>query len=158
MTSEDQRWMEMAIDVCRRGIGAGQSPFGAVIVRDGQILSCSHNTVWRDHDPTAHAEVRAIREACAQTGSPWLEDAVIYSTTEPCPMCFSAIHWARIRRIVYGAVIADAGDAGFRELSISNRQMKSLGGSEVELVEGFMAEECAKLFDEWKSASRGSAY
>lgn len=158
MTDEDRHWMQAAIEICRTGIKAGQSPFGAVIVRGGEILACSHNTVWRDLDPTAHAEVRAIREACVKVGSPWLEDAVIYSTTEPCPMCFGAIHWARIRKIVYGAVIADAGDAGFRELPISNRAMKEQGRSEVELVERFMAVECAQLFEEWKQAKRAEAY
>src|SRR5688572_21940368 len=104
----DDQYMRIAIEKAREGIAADQSPFGACIVREGQILACEHNVVWRTTDSTAHAEVNAIRVACQAVGGVKLAGATIYSTTEPCPMCFAAIHWAGIDRIVFGASIADA--------------------------------------------------
>jgi len=149
----DQKgFMRAAIERAREGICDGQTPFGACVVKGGRIISCEHNSVWADKDPIAHAEVNAIREACRKLGTIDLSGCVIYSTTEPCPMCFSAIHWAGIGRIVYGAPIAQARRAGFRELSISNRQMKSLGKSGIRVEGGFMEEGCESLFSEWKSA------
>jgi guanine deaminase len=145
----DEIYMRMAIDRARVGARDGQSPFGACIVRDGAVISCEHNVVWRTTDATAHAEVTAIRAACKRVANVKLAGATIYSTTEPCPMCFSAIHWAGISRIVFGSSIADAQRAGFGELGISNFDMKRLGGSKVELVPAFLAVEAEKLFEEW---------
>lgn len=141
--------MDRAIDVARQGLAAGQTPFGAVIVRGGQIVAASHNAVWATCDPTAHAEVRAIRQACEALETVDLSACEIYSTCEPCPMCFTAIHWAKLPRVVFGASIADAERAGFSELCISNAQMKSLGGSGIEIIEGLAREKCVALFEEW---------
>lgn len=149
---DDRRFMEMAIAKARAGLAAGQTPFGACIVRGEQVIACEHNLVWRSTDATAHAEVTAIRVACTAEKSVKLAGTTIYSTTEPCPMCFAAIHWTGIERIVYGSSIADAQRAGFSELTISNRDMKRLGGSGIELVEGLMAEEAKALFDDWLRA------
>lgn len=146
---DDQRFMGMAIAKAREGMAAAQTPFGACIVRGGNVIACEHNLVWQSIDATAHAEVTAIRIACARERNVKLAGATIYSTTEPCPMCFAAIHWAGIERIVYGSSIADAQRAGFSELAISNRDMKHLGGSAIELVEGLMVEEAKALFEEW---------
>jgi guanine deaminase len=154
----DVDYMRMAIEKARAGIAAGQSPFGAVIVRAGAVVSCEHNRVWATPDATAHAEVTAIRAACMAVNDVKLAGCTIYSTTEPCPMCFAAIHWAGIERIVYGASIADAQRAGFSELSISNFEMKRLGGSPVEITAGFMAEEAAGLFAEWLEGRGARAY
>src|SRR4051812_23793270 len=96
-------WMRQAIEKTREGIRAGQTPFGAVVVQDGKLVSSTHNTVWRDTDPSAHAEVNAIRAAAKALGKIDLAGTVMYTTTEPCPMCLSAIHWANIDRVVYGA-------------------------------------------------------
>lgn len=148
---DDRRFMAMAIAKARAGLAAGQTPFGACIVRGEQVIACEHNLVWRSTDATAHAEVTAIRIACAREKTVKLPGTTIYSTTEPCPMCFAAIHWAGIERIVYGSSIADAQRAGFSELGIGNREMKRLGGSPIELVEGLMAEAAKALFDEWLS-------
>src|SRR3954463_11940830 len=115
----DETYMRMAIAKAREGLALGQSPFGACIVRDRDVLACEHNVVWRTTDATAHAEVTAIRAACKHVGDIKLTGATLYSTTEPCPMCFAAIHWAGIARIVYAASIADAQRAGFSELSLS---------------------------------------
>jgi tRNA(Arg) A34 adenosine deaminase TadA len=127
-------------------------------VLDGQVIACEHNVVWRTTDATAHAEVTAIRAACRAASSVKLAGATIYSTTEPCPMCFAAIHWAGIARIVYGASIADAQRGGFGELTISNVDMKRLGGSGVEIVPAVLASEAVKLFDEWLADPKRRVY
>lgn len=150
--------MQLAIDKCREGIASGQSPFGACIVRNGEVIAVEHNIVWKTTDITAHAEVTAIRAACLAIGDIDLEGAVIYSTTEPCPMCFSASHWARISTIVYGASIADAASAGFNELKVSNEDLKRIGGTDVEIVSGFMREECVALFSEWLASPQAKSY
>jgi guanine deaminase len=155
---DDQAWMQMAIDKARQGMAAGQSPFGACIVRDNQVLACEHNLVWQTPDATAHAEVTAIRAACHNQSSVKLSGATIYSTTEPCPMCFAAIHWAGIDRIVYGASIADAQRAGFNELTISNFDMKRLGGSQIEIVPSLLAAQAIELFTQWLANPAHRAY
>jgi len=88
-------------------------PFGAVVVRDGRIISKAHNRVLKTHDPTAHAEVEAIRKASRVLGRFDLSDCVIVSTCEPCPMCLAAIYWAKIRRLYYGCSNKDAARIGF---------------------------------------------
>lgn len=125
-------------------------PFGACIVHRGNILALAHNSVLKDGDATCHAEVNAIRMASRMLRSYDLADCVIYSTTEPCPMCFSAIHWARIPVIVYGTRIDDVQQLGFNELSISNRQMRDLGASQVSLHGDFMRTECLSVLHTWR--------
>ncbi len=145
----DVECMREALEVAREGILQGQTPFGAVIVQDGEVIAREHNRVWADQDITAHAEVNAIRAANEKLGVD-LTGCTIYSTTEPCPMCFTAIHWARIKRLVYGARISDAREAGFNELTVSNEKLKAEGGSPVELVGGVLEDECRRLFTLWK--------
>ncbi|MBF0619454.1 MAG: nucleoside deaminase [Candidatus Omnitrophica bacterium] len=151
--------MRLAVQKAREGIQNGQTPFGACIVSsDAKVLACAHNVVWLTTDITAHGEVNTIREACRNAGAIDLSGCTIYSTTEPCPMCFAAIHWAKIKRIVYGASIADAQAAGFNELAISNRVMKDEGGSPVEIDGGCLREECRALFQEWKDSGKARIY
>ncbi|MCD4823571.1 MAG: nucleoside deaminase [Phycisphaerae bacterium] len=150
--------MLRAIEVTRTGIADGQTPFGAVIVKNERIIAEAHNNVWNQTDPTAHAEVCAIRQACRKLDTIDLGDCVIYSTTEPCPMCFAAIHWAKISRIVFGATIVDAHAAGFNELHISNEQMKSIGRSKVDVVGNFMRQPCVELFTEWLDSGKSKVY
>ncbi len=138
--------MRLAIGKARQGVALGQSPFGACIARADAVVSCEHNVVWLTVDITAHAEIHAIREACRKLRTIDLSGCVIYSTCEPCPMCFSACHWARISKIVYGASIRDARASGFRELQISNARMKDLGESPVEIKGDFLREEAIALF------------
>ncbi len=158
MNEHDIKFMRMAIDRALEGIGRGQTPFGACIVKDGQPVVCAHNVVWLTTDITAHAEVNAIRQACALLQSIDLSGCTIYSTCEPCPMCFSAIHWARIGRIVYGASIEDAKKAGFAELEISNHQLKELGATGVSIDGGVLRDECVDLFSRWKKDPNHCAY
>lgn len=124
----------------------GQSPFGACIARSGELVSCEHNVVWSTTDITAHAEIHAIREACRKLGTIDLSGCVIYSTCEPCPMCFSACHWARLSKIFYGASIQDAQASGFHELTIANSRLKELGGSPIEIAGDFLRIEAVALF------------
>lgn len=148
---QEKEFMTCAIQKAKAGIDQGQTPFGACIVKEGQVISCCHNTVWLDCDITAHAEVNAIRQACKKLNSVKLTDCVIYSTCEPCPMCFSACHWSGISRIVYGASIDDAKNSGFSELSIPNKHMKLYGPSPVEIVSDFMRDENLELFSLWSN-------
>jgi len=157
----ENKWMQSAIAKTREGIAEGNSPFGAAVVKAGQVVACAHNTVWPDTDPTAHAEVNAIRQAAKALGTIDLSDCVMYTTCEPCPMCLSAIHWARIDRVVYGATIADAATSGFNELRVDARKLAELGGSKL-IVEKLGSEsqcrECAGLFQEWKASAKCRAY
>ncbi len=145
----DEEFMRLAIEKAKEGIRKGQTPFGACIVKDSDVVSCAHNTVWRGNDVTSHAEINAIRMACKKLNTVDLSGCVIYTTTEPCPMCFGACHWARISRIVHGSSIEDSKQYGFNELVITNKEMKSLGKTGVELVGGFDRDECLQLFRTW---------
>ena len=154
----DEKFMQLAIDKARLGGQKDQTPFGACIVKNNELICCGHNVVWATTDITAHAEVRAIREACNKLNTIDLSGCTIYSTCEPCPMCFSAIHWAKIDKIFFGAKISDAQGVNFNELTISNQQMKELGGSPVEIVGDFMKKECQALFREWDKSGDKKVY
>lgn len=155
---DDLEAMREAIRICREGIVAGQTPFGSVIVYEGQIVAARHNSVWRDLDPTAHAEVNAIRATATTRRSIDLSGCTLYSTCEPCPMCLAAIHWARIDRVVFGATITDAASAGFHELPVGAEQLAELGKSPLRVEGGVLREYCTALFEEWSSAGRSDAY
>jgi tRNA(Arg) A34 adenosine deaminase TadA len=143
----DAHFMRMAIRKALEGVHEGGSPFGACVVKGTEVAACVHNVVRQSCDITAHAEVHALRVACRELGTIDLSGCTVYTTTEPCPMCFSAIHWARCDRIVYGTSIADAQALGFNELVISNAQMKALGGSPVAVEGGFLRDECLTVFE-----------
>ena len=107
-TEQDKQFMREAIRLANESVERGGGPFGAVIVKDGQIVAGSSNSVTIDNDPTAHAEVNTIRKACAKLGTFDLTGSTIYTSCEPCPMCLGAIYWARISRIFYGNTRKDA--------------------------------------------------
>ena len=151
-------FMKMAIEKAWEGHAKGHEPFGSCVVKAGEVLSLSHNTIRSSDDPTAHAEMNAIREACRALDTVDLSGCAIYSTTEPCTMCFSAIHWARLSTIVYGAQIRDAKEFGFSELHIPNEKMRELAGSGMELVEDVLREECMELFRAWSAGSVKKVY
>ncbi|MBI4211411.1 MAG: nucleoside deaminase [Deltaproteobacteria bacterium] len=151
-------YMRLAIQKAYEGIKKGQSPFGACIVKNDEVISATHSHVLLHTDSTAHAEVQAIRDACMKLKTIDLSGCTIYSTCEPCPMCFSAIHWARISQIYYGATIADAKSAGFNELFISNKVMKKQSRSPVEVAGGMLVEENHQLFQIWMKQPDKQAY
>jgi tRNA(Arg) A34 adenosine deaminase TadA len=123
-------------------------PFGACIVKKGVVIAVARNTVLKN-DASCHAEINAIRKASRKLKSYDLSGCEIYSTTEPCLMCFGAIHWARIERIVYGTGVPDAERIGFNELKLRAYNLRRSGKSPVKIESGFMYKECKKLFDEW---------
>ena len=142
--------MKLALKSAREGIANLEGgPFGACLVRGHQVIAVAHNTVLKDRDATCHAEINAIRIASRKIKNFDLSGCVIYSTTEPCPMCFSAIHWARIAEVIFGTGIPDVQNRGFHELSISNKKMKREGKSSVKLRQGFMRKECLALLEAW---------
>jgi len=155
---DERKYMRAALHKALQGVRQGQTPFGACIVKGARIIACAHNRVWRANDITAHAEVIAIRQACKKLNTIDLSGCVLYSTCEPCPMCFSAAHWARIKKIVYGACIADAKKAGFHELCISNAAMKKAGKSKVCIEKDFLRDEARVLFQRWQKRNSIKAY
>lgn len=156
--TDPEQLMQTAVEVCRKGIAAGQSPFGCAIGRGDELLAATHNTVLATTDITAHAEVNALRAACRKTGEIFLEGAVVATTCEPCPMCMSALHWARVETVYYGATIGDAQGGGFNELHLPASDVLRLGGSQVKLVSGVLREECRKLFQDWRETPGSRAY
>ena len=95
MTEQDKRFIQMAIDLATENVRNGGGPFGAIVVKDGEVIATGVNRVTANNDPTAHAEVQAIRAACAKTGNLELKGCVLYTSCEPCPMCLGAIYWSR---------------------------------------------------------------
>jgi guanine deaminase len=109
-------FLDKAFEIAFNGIRSNAGgPFGAVVVKDGQIIGSGCNNVTSSNDPTAHAEVTAIRDACRNINTFDLSGATIYSTCEPCPMCFSAIYWANIKTVYFSSTRYDAADIGFRD-------------------------------------------
>lgn len=154
----EEKFMSLAITKARDGIAAGQSPFGAVIVRGPEVVAVTHNTVWLTTDPTAHAEVNCIRAAASALKLIDLSGCDMYSTCEPCPMCLAAIHWAKIDRVVYGATIADAATAGFCELHVDAKVLAEMGKSPLKVESGLLQKECAGLFELWKKTGLCGTY
>ena len=151
------RSIHIAIDEARKGMQNGHGgPFGAVIIRDGDIISTAHNEVLISKDPTAHAEILAIRRASQQLGQFDLSDCDIYTTAEPCPMCFAAICWARIKRIHYGTTTKEVADVGFDDSHIYN-VIKGEHTAEIELMT-IEREACLELLNEWKNKSDKQMY
>ena len=114
-------YLEKALILAEKGMLKGDGgPFGAVIVKDEQIVGSGWNRVLKTNDPTAHAEIVAIRDACSRLNTYWLDDCRIYASCEPCPMCLAAIYWARLSSLYYGATRKDAAAIGFNDDLIYN--------------------------------------
>jgi guanine deaminase len=140
-----QRAVDLALECVRANKGG---PFGAVIVRDGAIVAEGCNEVTSTNDPTAHAEVVAIRRACAKFGVFHLADCEIYASCEPCPMCLGAIYWARLDRVYYGNTRADAAAIGFDDARIYRELQASIADRSVPLIQ-LVPEEARRVFQEW---------
>ena len=150
--------MQRAIEAAQSAIRNGQTPIGCAIALGDRVIAACHNRVLETTDITAHAEIVALRAACAATSQIHLDGALVASTCEPCPMCMAALHWARVDTVCYGATIADAKAAGFNELRIPAADVIRLGGSSVKLVPGVLPQECAALFDQWQRSGRAESY
>jgi guanine deaminase len=158
-TDRKRRFMELALEEAYRGLARDDGgPFGAVLVKGGEVLARGHNEVLKTGDPTRHAEMCAIARAARKLRSHHFRGVDIFSTTEPCVMCFAAIHWARIRRIYFGTSIRDVAALGFNELSVSNRRLRRLGESDVEIVPGVLERECRDLLEYWNRLPHRRTY
>lgn len=141
--------MQQAIEAAREGMRQNKGgPFGAVIVRGGEVIAVAHNEVIGTNDPTAHAEIVAIRKATALLGRFNISDCEIYSTCEPCPMCLAAIHWAGITKLYFGADRHDSTVGGFDDEFIY-QLMDGTAESPLLKPEIVEREQCARLFQEW---------
>ncbi|HYW47327.1 MAG TPA: nucleoside deaminase [Bryobacteraceae bacterium] len=140
--------MRQAIDMAVEGVRHGGGPFAALVVRDGTVIATGVNQVTRTHDPTAHAEIVAIREACRVLGSFQLTGCDVYSSCEPCPMCLAALYWARPARVIFAATHDDAAAAGFDDSFIYRQMSTPLSERSVPMAR--LADEHATLpFREW---------
>lgn len=159
MADKHREFMEIALAEAYRGVERGHGgPFGACLVRRGEIIATGHNEVLQRNDPTRHAEVCAIMHAAKKMDSPHFKGCAIYSTTEPCVMCFAAINWAQINRIYFGTTVREVKRLGFNELVISNRTLKRIGGSRVQSTGGILREECHELLEFWRKSPLRKAY
>ena len=140
MNPED--FMRLALEEAKKG----DAPYGAVIVKDNQVVAQAHNTVKRDNDPSAHAEINVIRSLTTQLQNPSLEGYTIYTTGEPCPMCASACVWTGLSEIIYGASIEDLVSVNQSQINISCQEVIVKSFRKVKVTKGVLREECIKLF------------
>lgn len=141
--------MKRAIELSKKNIEHGGGPFGAVIVKDGQIIGEGFNKVTANNDPTAHAEVEAIRQACKNINNFDLSGAEIYTSCEPCPMCLSAIYWARLGKIFYANTKKDAAEIEFDDDFIYTEIPKPISDRKISMVQ-MMRPEALEVFKAWQ--------
>jgi guanine deaminase len=151
-------FMARAIQLSIENVHSGQGgPFGAVVVKDASIIAEGVNQVTLTNDPTAHAEVLAIRQACRKLGLFELEGCELYTSCEPCPMCLGAIYWARLSRVYYGGVAADASKAGFDDSFIYREIAEPHGQRGIPMIQ-MMREEALAAFRAWGEKPNKIAY
>ena len=150
--------MQQAIDLATENVlsGAG-GPFGAVIVRDGVVLATGANCVIAEKDPTAHAEITAIRKACLQLGAFELRGCHIYSSCEPCPMCLTAILWARLDALFFACTAGDAAEAGFDDSRFYAEVAKPFADRDIPIA-NLLRQEGIKSFDAWRDSPNRIVY
>ena len=149
MTTQDKQFMRQAIDLSIENVANGGGPFGAVIVREGKVVATGVNRVTANNDPTAHAEVSAIRAACQKEGHFRLEGCTIYTSCEPCPMCLSAIYWAGLSRICFANTKQDAEDILFGDKFIYEEIERPISKRTIP-TEAFMRDEALQAFRAWE--------
>ena len=157
ITEQDRLFMREAIRLADESVSLGGGPFGAVIVKDGEIVAESSNSVTIDNDPTAHAEVNAIRKACNKLATFSLKGCFIYSSCEPCPMCLGAIYWAGIERIYYGNTRKDAVEIDFADDFIYDEIERPLEKRTIPMVP-LLHDEAIRTFNSWKEKEDKQQY
>ena len=151
--------MRIALAQALKGARKGEGgPFGCCIVKGSRLIARAHNTVLKDKDPTAHAEINAIQRATRVLKTHNLTGCYLYTTTEPCPMCFGAIHWAKIDLLIYGTDIKEVAKLGFNELTLGTAKLKRLGKSNVKIKKNFLQQECRGLLRTWKTLPHKEIY
>jgi guanine deaminase len=154
----DNPFMARAIELSLNNVRSGHGgPFGAVIVKDGEIIAEAANRVTTTNDPTAHAEVLAIREACKKLNVFELRDCEIYTSCEPCPMCLGAIYWARLSRIYFAGAAGDASKAGFDDSLIYREISQPYPMRQIPMIQ-MMREDALTAFRAWDAKSDKTAY
>jgi guanine deaminase len=158
MSQGQPEFMQQAIALATENVTSGRGgPFGAVIAKDGQVLATGVNHVTAWNDPTAHAEVVAIREACKKLGSFWLKDCDVYTSCEPCPMCLAAIYWSHCRAIYYGNSAADAAKIGFDDSFLYHEIPKPLDQRKIP-IQNMLAEKAWESFAAWEASPNKIEY
>lgn len=158
MTELDEKFMLRAVELAQAGVDSNSGgPFGAVIVKDGQIIGEGCNRVTSENDPTAHAEIVAIRDACRKLGTFQLDGATIYTSCEPCPMCLAAIYWARPEKVFFAGTRVDAADAGFDDAMIYDEISKDLAERRMPIV-NMLRDKALELFENWKGKADKTEY
>jgi len=157
ITEQDKQFMREAIRLANQSVERGGGPFGAVIVKDGEIIAGSSNSVTIDNDPTAHAEVNTIREACRKLRTFDLSGCTIYTSCEPCPMCLGAIYWARIGKIFYGNTRKDARDIQFADDFIYEELERPMDKRTVPIVP-LLRDEALHTFRLWTEKTDKTEY
>jgi tRNA(adenine34) deaminase len=143
MNMNQEYFMRLALEEAKKG----DAPYGAVIVKDNAAIAVAHNTVRKDSDPSAHAEINAIRSLTAKLKSPSLEGYSIYTTGEPCPMCAAACIWTGISEIIYGASIKDLTDSNQSQINISCEEVIAKSFRNIKVTRGILRKECLELFN-----------
>jgi tRNA(adenine34) deaminase len=152
-SGEDASWMELALEQARLAATAGEVPVGALVIKDGEIVGRGHNRNLLDNDPTAHAEIVALRQAAARLGNHRLVGCVMVATIEPCSMCAGALIHARIARLVYGASDPKAGAAGSTVQVINHPRLNH----HMEVTAGVLAGRCSEILQEFFRRKREQA-
>lgn len=149
--------MRLAIEASLKSIDNGGGPFGAVVVKDGEVVAVASNSVTLDNDPTAHAEVNAIRQACKKLGTFDLSGCEIYASCQPCPMCLAAIYWARIDKLYYANTKIDANKIGFSDNFIYEEFAKSESERIIKTTT-LLRNEAIKIFEKWEAKEDKKEY
>ena len=156
--TREEKFMQEAISLSLKGMSANEGgPFGCVIVKNNKIVGRGNNRVTSTNDPTAHAEIIAIRDACKNLGTFQLTDCEIYTSCEPCPMCLGAIYWARPRVIYFANNHADAADAGFDDSMIYEEMNAAVAERKIPLI-ALGRKDAIKIFEAWKQKNDKTAY
>ncbi len=156
--ANEESWMRAAIEESLRGMRSGAGgPFGAVVVHQGQLIARGHNSVLESHDPTAHAEINAIRIACQRLGTHRLDECDLYASCEPCPMCLGAIHWSRLQRVYFGNSKHDAEEIGFDDQRFYEELGRPPESRSIPMIR-MLASEAKIAFDEWRARADRQMY
>ncbi|MDD2411842.1 MAG: nucleoside deaminase [Bacteroidales bacterium] len=157
LTEQDKHYLKMAIDLAIENVKSGGGPFGAVIVKNNEVLATGVNNVTTKNDPTAHAEITAIRNACDKLQDYQLEGCSIYSSCEPCPMCLGAIYWARPEKLFFAASKDDAASVGFDDSFIYTEIPKEIHKRKLVTYHALQKEAYAP-FEIWKNMEQKTEY
>ena len=158
MENKKKKFMMKALQLARMNSNKmNGGPFGAVVVKDGKIIATGVNSVLELNDPTAHAEIVAIRNACKKLNNYQLDDCEIYSSCEPCPMCMGAIYWARPKKVYFAATRKDAAEAGFDDEFIYTEIALDMKDRKIP-TEQLLHDEAKDIFDHWNNLDLGIHY